>query len=84
MDYNDRYFFEPELDENTYYARPLPQPRPKFISEPQIMKEKKKKLDDEKLFLYFIIILLICAIVIITNNFNAQIFELSKKQVKVI
>jgi hypothetical protein len=84
MDYNDRYFFEPELDEETMYFKNRPEQR--YIERAPIEKkeEEKKKLDDEKLFLYFIIILLICAIVIITNNFNYQIYELSKKQIKVI
>ena len=81
MDYNDRYFFEQEPVENTYTTYSHPIIHQKIAP---VIEEKKKKLDDEKLFLYFIIILLICAIVIITNNFNAQIFELSKKQVKVI
>lgn len=83
MDYNDRYFFEPELDEETTYFKSRPT---HYIERAPIEKkeDEKKKLDDEKLFLYFIIILLICAIVIITNNFNYQIYELSKKQIKVI
>lgn len=82
MDYNDRYFFEPEFNENSYNQ--IPRNYVPYQKSPSSVIEKKKKLDDEKLFLYFIIILLICAIVIITNNFNAQIFELSKKQIKVI
>jgi hypothetical protein len=83
MDYNDRYFFEPELDYS--YQQPQNYFTPKFEETKTGQNEpEKKKLDDEKLFLYFIIILLICAIVIITNNMNYQIYELSKKQVKVI
>jgi len=77
-DFSDAFFNRPER----VYKQPVPQP----VLQPQPLPQPlpQPKQDNEKIFLYFIIIILISSIIIMTRDYNSQIFELTRKVVKVI
>ena len=55
-----------------------------IVKERYINQPAPEKKDDEKIYLYFIIVLLILTIIIMNTSHQNKMFELMKKQVKVI